>query len=93
MQNFRRVHVGVEAVSGGAAEGVKIAHGMNNTSGMLPLRRGIARAKSLHPPDAGHDRWRDRRHARRLVKSERLFRCDTMQAVAVEGIAYTSTQT
>ena len=50
-----------------------IAHGMKHQP-HAAARAWPCRAKSLHPPDAGHDRWRDRRHARRLVESERLFR-------------------
>ena len=51
-----------------------IAHGMNNTSHMLPLGRGVAEQKAYIRRDAGPDRRRDRRQARRLVQSERLLR-------------------
>ena len=38
-----------------------IAHGMNNTTRMLPLGRGTRGAKGVHPPDTGptcQRRWR-----------------------------------
>ena len=50
-----------------------VAHGMNNTSRMLPLGRGLAEQKAYIRQNPRHDRRCDRLKAPRLVEPERLF--------------------